>query len=137
MTGKNQGFDVVVINYRGLAGVKLKTPKMFCCDSWQDVLEPMTHVYNKYKKDRKYFAIGCSMGGNILGNLLGYEGKNTFIEAACVVQAPIKNWECETSVRSALCGFYDRAFGMNIFNIYLENEPMLKNHVKSVTKIDI
>ena len=77
------------------------------------------------------------MGGNLLANLLGYEGKKTFIDAACVVQAPIKNWECEASIRSGLCGLYDKAFGRNLFQIYLDNEPILRSHVKSVTNIDI
>jgi predicted alpha/beta-fold hydrolase len=28
------GYDVVVINYRGLAGAELKTPKLYCAYSY-------------------------------------------------------------------------------------------------------
>jgi predicted alpha/beta-fold hydrolase len=42
------GFDSVVINKRGLAGVKLTTPKFYSCVSHQDMVEPMHYVYKKF-----------------------------------------------------------------------------------------
>jgi len=53
----------------------------------------MKYVYEKYCKNRKTFAIGSSMGGAILGNLVGYEGKNCFLDAAFLVHPPLKMWE--------------------------------------------
>ena len=82
-----EGFEVVVINHRGLAGAKLATPKMYCQDSSNDLLEAMNYVYEQYCKkwNRKVFAIGCSMGANLLANALGDQGDLSFIEAACVI----------------------------------------------------
>ena len=82
-----QGFDVVVINYRGLASAPLTTPRLYTANGWEDVLEPMKYVYEKYCRphNKKAFAMGCSMGAGILGNLLGHEGANTFLEAATFV----------------------------------------------------
>jgi predicted alpha/beta-fold hydrolase len=117
------------MNYRGLAGAKLYTPVMFCSNSYQDALEPMKYIHHKYER-KKMFAVGCSMGGNILANVLGYEGENSFIKAACVVQAPVKQWECQYSIENSLFGLYNLALGKNIFDIYLENEPVLKTYVK-------
>ena len=77
----------MVINYRGLAGCELSTPKLYCSYAYHDILEPMKYVYEKYCKnsDRKVFTIGCSMGANILANLIGHEGENCFIDAAFIV----------------------------------------------------
>lgn len=36
-----RGFDVVAINYRGLAKCPLTTPKLYGCCSLEDVREPM------------------------------------------------------------------------------------------------
>ena len=86
------GNEVAVINYRGLADAELTSPSLYCADCWRDILDPMKHIYAKFVKgrDRKVFAIGFSMGANILANLLGHitdgshEGEIE-IHGACVV----------------------------------------------------
>lgn len=47
----------------------------------------MTYLFNKYCKPtgRKAYAVGVSMGANILGNLLGFTGKNCFLDGAFCV----------------------------------------------------
>ena len=77
------GYDIIVINYRGLAGAELKTPTLFCSDSMDDFLEPMKFYHQMFGK-RKMMAVGCSMGAGILANILGNEGENCFLEAACI-----------------------------------------------------
>ena len=64
----SKNYDVVVINFRGLGGAELATPKLHHYGAWEDALEPMTYIFNKYCKNqnRKAFAVGLSMGGNIL-----------------------------------------------------------------------
>lgn len=37
-----------MINYRGLAGAKLVTPKLYTAMSSSDVEEPISHVLKKY-----------------------------------------------------------------------------------------
>ena len=113
MDGDSKGYDVVVFNYRGLAGIDLYTPLLFCSNSYKDQLDPMRYIYEKYCKQtqRKCFAVGCSMGANILANILGYEGESSFITAACVVQAPIKKWKCAKAIKNNFYGIYDKALG--------------------------
>ena len=74
-----RGYDVAVINYRGLAGAKLVTPKLYEANSIMDIIEPIRHIQKKHKA--KYFAMGCSMGGNILANALG-SNENLNLESA-------------------------------------------------------
>jgi predicted alpha/beta-fold hydrolase len=111
-----QGYDVVVINYRGLAGAPLTTPRLYTAYSWEDVLEPMKFVYEKYcvPEGKQAFAMGCSMGSGILGNLIGHLGENCFLEAATLVNPPMKLLVCENSIRTSAFGAYNTALGKNL-----------------------
>jgi predicted alpha/beta-fold hydrolase len=97
----------------------LTTAKLFCSDSYQDVLEPMKYYHEKYGKNKKSMAIGCSMGAIILANLMGHEGENSFIDAACIMQAPIKQWESAEQLKTACFGAYDRTLGHYLKEVWL------------------
>jgi len=76
----------VVINYRGLAGAKLKTSRLYCGTSFEDILEPIQYYSEIFKKEkRKCFAISFSMGSALLGNMLGFLKDNKIVDGACVV----------------------------------------------------
>lgn len=134
-----RGYEVVVINYRGLAGMELKTPKLYNSYAYQDVLEPMTHVYNKHcrGKERQAFAVGCSMGANILANLMGHEGDGCCLDAACILAAPMKKWECQEGLRTGLYGAYNYFLGGNLNRVLLRHEPVLRDHFKERLGMDI
>ena len=119
-----KGFDVVVINWRGLADCKLTTPKMYTADSWKDLLEPMTFIYEKYCKphNKKAFAMGCSFGSGLLTCLMGHEGENCFLEAATCVNPPMKIWICGDSIQNSMFGAYNTALGKNLEQNLLNNE---------------
>ena len=90
--GKARGYDVMAINYRGFGGVKLSSPAIYSGSSYEDIRECIEHVCSKYYPGGsrpKIYGVGISMGGNILGNLLAFDGlKNNpenLIEAAFIV----------------------------------------------------
>ena len=64
-----------MISFRGQSGAQLNIPMMHNALSVKDIKEPMEYVYTKFSKERniKAFALGCSMGANILANLLGID----------------------------------------------------------------
>jgi predicted alpha/beta-fold hydrolase len=45
---QQNGYDVAVINFRGYAGLKLKTPKMIGFYDTSNFEEPIEYIYNKY-----------------------------------------------------------------------------------------
>ena len=53
-------FDVVVINYRGMVGCEMTTPRFYVAESVDDVIAPMNYIYEKYCKPygRKAMAVG-------------------------------------------------------------------------------
>lgn len=68
VTEANQkGMRCVVFNNRGLGGMILKTPRLYCAANCEDLSEVVNHVHQKYPSVKKG-ATGISMGGLILGN---------------------------------------------------------------------
>jgi len=47
------------------------------------------------------------MGANILANLLGYEGEDCVLDAACTISGPIKMFEAGKTIGTSLGGIYD------------------------------
>lgn len=84
---ENREFDVVAINYRGLADCPLSTPVLYESGALKDIQEPMKYIKDKYcnNNGKKLMAVGCSFGGNILANILGKESDDCFLTAACCV----------------------------------------------------
>ena len=68
-----KGFDVIVINHRGLAGCPLTTPKLYHGGSTDDFREPLKQIHDIYCKTtgKKIMALGCSLGANKLALVLG------------------------------------------------------------------
>lgn len=62
----SKGIKCVVFNNRGLGGMALKTPRLYCAANCEDLSEVVKHVQHKYPNVKKG-ATGISMGGLILG----------------------------------------------------------------------
>ena len=65
------------------------------------------------------------MGANILGNMIGYQGTNCFLEAAVIVNSPMKMWECVNSIRTSLYGAYNKAMGSCLRKLLMNHEKVL------------
>ena len=84
------GFDVININYRGLAGAKLNTPRIYSAASVDDIKEPLESIYQRFCKNsqQKSFVLGFSLGASILANSLAkldqVHGGPTF-DGACII----------------------------------------------------
>lgn len=91
----DNGIESVVINYRGMAGIKLTTPKTFSMFCHGDFFEGLSFIYKQHCKDqgRKIFALGVSMGACILCNLIGFQGENCFLDGAFCSQSPFNSFE--------------------------------------------
>lgn len=68
MAGNQKGIRCVVFINRGLGGVELKTPRLYCAANCEDLAEVVTHVHKSYPHCL-IGATGISMGGLILGKI--------------------------------------------------------------------
>lgn len=82
------GILPIVVNYRGLGGVKLKTPKLYCFGSYNDIDEAFEHLFAKHR-DNTFYALGVSQGASILTNYLGKKSKEcSKIKCAACIATP-------------------------------------------------
>ncbi|XP_053687467.1 phospholipase ABHD3 [Sabethes cyaneus] len=83
------GIRTVVFNNRGLGGVALKTPRLYCASNSEDLSEVVNHV-RKLNPHVKIGATGISMGGLILGNYLAnYSDESKgILTAAKIISVP-------------------------------------------------
>jgi len=135
-------YDVAVINYRGLSNATLSTPKMYCCYSIEDVIEPIKSVYKKYVQEdnRKLFVVGFSMGASILTNALSRmtEPEDPKIAGAIVINCPFRIWICyETSLSRSCCGLYNYILSKKYSDLYIDKEDDMKDIVKEKCDIDL
>ncbi|XP_037046996.1 protein ABHD1 [Bradysia coprophila] len=73
MAAQGIGVRTVVFNNRGLGGVELKTPRLYCAANIEDLSEVVNHI-KKLNPDVRLGATGISMGGLILGNYMAEKG---------------------------------------------------------------
>ncbi|KAJ6642732.1 Ceramide phosphoethanolamine synthase, partial [Pseudolycoriella hygida] len=80
LSAKCIGIRTVVFNNRGLGGVKLKTPRLYCAANIDDLSEVVNHLG----------ATGISMGGLILGNYMAENGAeaNKIFTACQLISVP-------------------------------------------------
>ncbi|KAL1377899.1 hypothetical protein pipiens_004108 [Culex pipiens pipiens] len=83
------GIRTVVFNNRGLGGLELKTPRLYCASNTDDLAEVIHHV-KKTNQHVKIGATGISMGGLILGNYLANysEESKSILTAAQIISVP-------------------------------------------------
>ena len=81
------GYRVVVMNDRGTAGVRLKTPKAFCVANTDDLKFVISHIHY-ICPGISLLAVGVCMGGITLINYLartGSQGNNTGLVGALTI----------------------------------------------------
>jgi predicted alpha/beta-fold hydrolase len=82
------GFDSVVVHFRSASGVMNKKAKAYHSGQTQDALEYITNLKQKYP-DKKLFAVGFSLGANMLLKLLSELKQNSPLKAAIAISAPM------------------------------------------------
>ena len=69
-----RGYNCAYVNWRGMAGMELKSPKWFGNASEDDLCEAIKFLIDKYQPS-KVFAFGISLGASCLTKVLA---KNEF-----------------------------------------------------------
>lgn len=84
---RRQAFNICMISWRGYSGAKIVTPKVHNALSVDDIREPMMAVYERYCKptSQRAYAIGCSMGANVLSNTLGFDEDSSLLSGAVCI----------------------------------------------------
>ncbi|KAL7119621.1 hypothetical protein ACP275_02G074100 [Erythranthe tilingii] len=81
------GYNVVVSNHRGLGGVPITSDRFYTADRTDDLRALVDHIHRQYP-EAPIFAVGTSVGANILVKYLGEDGVDAPIIGAAAICSP-------------------------------------------------
>ncbi|KAF2652829.1 AB-hydrolase YheT, partial [Lophiostoma macrostomum CBS 122681] len=120
------GWECCVVTARGCAMSKVTTPHLFNARSTWDVRQTVQWLRATFPK-RPLYAVGFSMGANILTNYCGEEGERCELQAAVACSNP---WNLELShwaLRRTWVGheLYLRVLGKSVVGLYEKNKEVI------------
>ena len=127
------GYRVVSMNYRGLGRTPLKTTRLYCAASYDDLETVVKHIRSK-NPNTKLIASGFSMGGTVLAGYLAHAGRESLVDAAYLVSVC---WDCAAGVANLEKGFINPIINKMLVQHLFK---VLKKHVSKFaadTRYDI
>ncbi|KAF2640609.1 medium-chain fatty acid ethyl ester synthase/esteras-like protein 1 [Massarina eburnea CBS 473.64] len=124
-----KGWAACVVNARGCALSKITTPHLFNARATWDVRQTIHWLREKFPK-RPLYAVGYSLGANILTNYVGEEGDKCVLKAAIACSNPWNLELCNVGLQKSWVGLeiYSRTMGQNLLKLYEKHQHMiLKN----------
>ncbi len=104
-TLSENGFSPVLMHFRGCSGRDNKLPRAYHSGDTNDALSFLKSIKKRFPNS-KIFAIGYSLGGNMLLKLLGELKENKLIEKAISVSAPLQLDISANKMNKGLSKFY-------------------------------
>ncbi|XVF45902.1 hypothetical protein PTKIN_Ptkin02bG0245400 [Pterospermum kingtungense] len=109
-----QGWNVVVSNHRGLGGVSLTSDCCYNAGWTEDIRKIINYVHYEYPEAPLY-AVGTSIGANILVKYLGEDGTNTPLVGAAAICSPWDLLICDRFInRRPVQKIYDRVLTVGL-----------------------
>jgi len=121
------GYRVVVFNSRGTASSPVNTPQFYSASFTKDLERVVSHVKQSPGcENSPMFAIGWSLGANILLNYLGRAESGTPIDAAVSLCNPFDLSYCNKALKKGFARVYDRNLAQSIARIFKSNEDVFR-----------
>ncbi|SPQ21951.1 89b5dc8d-18be-4aca-8569-8b15292d1f69 [Thermothielavioides terrestris] len=122
-------WEVCVVNARGCANSKVTSGVLFNARATWDVRQVVNWARKTFP-NRPLFAVGFSLGANILTNYVGEEGPNCQLKAAIAVANPFDLEVSNKALQRTLLGkqVYSRVMGSNMKKlINMHKDTVLKH----------
>lgn len=126
-------WDVCVLNARGCANSKLTSAVLFNAMATWDVRQVISWARATYP-NRPLFAVGFSLGANILTNYVGEEGAECPLKGAIAVSNPFNLEVSNKGLQRTLLGkqVYSRVMGTNMKKLIEDH----KDEILKYTNLD-
>ena len=102
-----RGWRAVILQFRGAGPEPNRLPRHYHHGDTQDLRELLTLLHAK-EPATQLFAVGWSLGGNVLLKYLGEEGARAPLTAAVAVCAPFQIRACAERLRTGFSRIYQR-----------------------------
>jgi len=99
------GFNSVLMHFRSCSGVMNNLPRSYHSGETEDAFYFIKSLKKRFPH-AKISAVGYSLGGNMLLKLLGEMGKNSLLNGAVSVSAPIQLDICANVINSGFSKIY-------------------------------
>jgi predicted alpha/beta-fold hydrolase len=133
----SSGWTACVINGRGCALSKITTPQLFNSRATWDIRQ-LIHTLTQLFPNRPLYAVGFSLGANILTNYLGEEGSHCVLRAAVACSNPWNLEICNVELQRTWLGLevYCKTMGGNMKKLFEQHrEQILQNEGISEEKV--
>ncbi|XP_058201798.1 embryogenesis-associated protein EMB8 isoform X1 [Rhododendron vialii] len=114
---RNNGWRVVVFNSRGCGGSPVTTPQFYSASFLEDLCEVVAHVAARYPNANLY-AVGWSLGANILVRYLGQESHSCPLSGAVSLCNPFNLVIADEDFRKGFNIVYDKALASSLCKIF-------------------
>ncbi|KAL0923677.1 hypothetical protein M5K25_007743 [Dendrobium thyrsiflorum] len=118
---RKKGWRVVVFNSRGCANSPVTTPQFYSASFTEDLCEVVKHVLKCYPKC-KIYAVGWSLGANILVRYLGQESYGCPLAGAVSLCNPFNLPIADEDFRKGFNKIYDNALARSLKKIFKRHE---------------
>uniref|UniRef100_A0A5B7B4C8 Putative abhydrolase domain-containing protein 3 n=1 Tax=Davidia involucrata TaxID=16924 RepID=A0A5B7B4C8_DAVIN len=119
------GWNVVVSNHRGLGGISITSDCFYNAGWTDDIRKVIDHLHCQYP-EAPLFAVGTSIGANVLVKYLGEDGINIPIVGAAAICSPWDLLICDRFInRRLMQKFYDKALTTGLKGYAQLHQPIL------------
>lgn len=116
----DQGWASVALNWRGCSGEPNLLPRSYHSGASEDLAEVITHVQAQ-RPVAPLYAVGYSLGGNILLKYLGETGTACPLQAAVAVSVPFRLDQCADRIGQGFSRVYQAHF-MRAMRAYVKDK---------------
>ena len=99
------GFDTVLMHFRGCSGVPNSLPRSYHSGDTSDAKEFLQNIKQRYPNSKLY-ALGYSLGANMLLKLLGETKEDSLIEKAVAISPPMLLDVCANRMNQGFSRYY-------------------------------
>ena len=132
-----KGFNTVLMHFRGCSGKPNIFPKSYHSGETGDGLYFIKSLKKRFPK-AKLFAVGYSLGGNMLLKLLGEEKENSLISAAVSISPPMQLDICADAINQGFSLIYQKRLVNDLNKALIKKYAVndIESHI-GITKEDV
>ncbi|KAK7263966.1 hypothetical protein RJT34_31566 [Clitoria ternatea] len=123
---RSNGWRVVVFNSRGCGDSPVTTPQFYSASFLGDMREVVSHVTARYPNANVY-AVGWSLGANILVRYLGQESHNCPLSGAVSLCNPFNLVVADEDFRKGFNKIYDKALSKALCKIFKKHALLFED----------
>ncbi|MBQ57320.1 MULTISPECIES: hydrolase [Pseudomonas] len=121
-----QGWASVALNWRGCSGEPNLLPRAYHSGASEDLRETINHL-RAQRPMAPLYAVGYSLGGNVLLKYLGESGAQSHLQGAVAVSVPYRLDQCADRIGIGFSKVYQAHF-MREMVAYVKNKQRLFAH---------